>query len=107
MLYLTRKPGDAVVINENVEISVISVSGKSVKLGFLFPPEVSVLRKEVFERIQSENRSAAETAEVFTTLTLPLTPAKLPVASAESPESEIESETEADTDADDGEPRDA
>ncbi len=78
MLYLTRKIGETIVIDENVEITVISVSGKVVKLGFNFPPEVSVLRKEVLERIQSENRAAAKTAFDLPKLRLPETPAALP-----------------------------
>ena len=60
MLYLTRKVGDSVVVNEDIEITVVEVRGKTVKLGFDFPPDVSVLRREIFDRIQAENRAAAE-----------------------------------------------
>ena len=60
MLYLTRKIGESVIINDNIEISVVEVRGKSIKLGFTFPSDVSVLRREIYERIQEENRAAAE-----------------------------------------------
>ena len=60
MLYLTRKIGESVVINDNVEVTVVEVRGKSIKLGFTFPSDVSVLRREIYERIQEENRAAAE-----------------------------------------------
>jgi carbon storage regulator len=60
MLYLTRKVGQSVVINDTIEVSVVEVRGKSVKLGFTFPPDVSVLRQEIHQRIQEENRAAAE-----------------------------------------------
>lgn len=60
MLYLTRKVGDSIIINDNIEITVIEVRGRSIKLGFTFPPEVSVLRRELYEKIQAENRAAAE-----------------------------------------------
>jgi carbon storage regulator len=60
MLYLTRKLGESVIINDNVEVTVVDVRGKSIKLGFTFPPDVSVLRREIYERIQEENRAAAE-----------------------------------------------
>ncbi|MEX2644151.1 MAG: carbon storage regulator CsrA [Acetobacterales bacterium] len=60
MLYLTRKVGDSVVINDDIEITVVEVRGKSIKLGFNFPADVSVLRREVYDRIQAENRAAAE-----------------------------------------------
>ena len=59
MLYLTRKIGESVVIDDNIEVTVIEMRGKSVKLGFTFPPDVTVLRRELFERIQAENRAAA------------------------------------------------
>ncbi len=60
MLYLTRKIGESVVINDNIEVTVIEVRGKTIKLGFTFPPDATVLRREIFERIQEENRAAAE-----------------------------------------------
>ena len=59
MLYLTRKIGQAIMINDNVEVTVVEVRGKSVKLGFTFPPTASVLRKEVHEKIKAENIAAA------------------------------------------------
>lgn len=59
MLYLTRKIGESVVVNDNIEITVVEVRGRSIKLGFTFPPDVSVLRREIYDRIQEENREAA------------------------------------------------
>lgn len=59
MLYLTRKIGESVIINDNIEITVVEVRGRSIKLGFTFPPDVSVLRREIYDRIQEENREAA------------------------------------------------
>lgn len=59
MLYLSRKLGESIVINDNIEITVVEVRGKSVKLGINFPPDVTVLRRELFDKIQMENRAAA------------------------------------------------
>ena len=59
MLYLTRKIGDSVIINDNIEVTVVEVRGKSIKLGFEFPPDVTVLRRELYEKIQQENQAAA------------------------------------------------
>ena len=59
MLYLTRKIGESVVINDEIEVTVIDIRGKSIKLGFTFPEHATVLRREIFERIQEENRAAA------------------------------------------------
>lgn len=62
MLYLNRKLGEAVIINHGIEVRVVAISGKSVKLGFTFPPEASVLREEVVEAIKLANRAAARAA---------------------------------------------
>lgn len=66
MLYLTRKIGESVIINDNIEVTVIEVRGRSAKLGFTFPADASVLRKELYERIQRENRAAEEKPEART-----------------------------------------
>jgi len=60
MLYLTRKVGESVVVNDDIEITVVEVRGRSIKLGFTFPENVSVLRREIWERVQAENRAAAD-----------------------------------------------
>ncbi len=60
MLYLTRKIGESVIVNDNIVITVVDVRGKTVKLGFTFPSDATVLRQEIYERIQAENRAAAE-----------------------------------------------
>lgn len=66
MLYLTRKIGESVIINDDIEVTVVDIRGKSIKLGFTFPAEATVLRREIYERIQAENRAAAEGAEALT-----------------------------------------
>ncbi len=62
MLYLSRRVGEAVIINNAIEVRVVDVRGRTVKLGFTFPPEASVLREEVFVQIRRENEEAAEAA---------------------------------------------
>lgn len=62
MLYLTRKIGESVIINDEIEVTVVNVRGKTIKLGFTFPPDCTVLRREIYERIQAENRAAAESS---------------------------------------------
>jgi carbon storage regulator len=59
MLYLSRKIGESIVINNSIELTVIEVRGKTVKLGFMFPPEATVLRKEIYEKIMAENVAAS------------------------------------------------
>jgi carbon storage regulator len=57
---LTRKIGESVIINDDIEVTVIDIRGKSIKLGFTFPSSATVLRREIHERIQAENQAAAE-----------------------------------------------
>ena len=64
MLYLTRKIGESVVINSNIELTVVEVRGRAVKLGFTFPSDATVLRREIFERVQAESRAAAAAGEL-------------------------------------------
>lgn len=59
MLALSRKKGEAIVVNNNVEITVIEVKGDQVKLGISAPKEVPVYRKEVYVQIQKANEEAA------------------------------------------------
>src|SRR3546814_12776524 len=61
MLYLTRKIGESVIINDNIEVTVVDIRGQSIKLGFTFPSDATVLRREIFERIQEANSAAAAT----------------------------------------------
>ena len=63
MLYLSRKIGESIVINNSIELTVIEVRGKTVKLGFDFPPEATVLRKEIYDKIMAENMAAAGSGE--------------------------------------------
>ncbi|AIF80773.1 carbon storage regulator [endosymbiont of Acanthamoeba sp. UWC8] len=58
MLYLVRKPEESIIINNNIEIKVIEITRKHVKLGLSFPNSCSVLRKEVYDRMQKENLEA-------------------------------------------------
>jgi carbon storage regulator len=62
MLYLTRKIGESIVINDDIEVTVVDVRGKSIKLGLTFPEDVSVYRREVYERILAEQNGEADTA---------------------------------------------
>lgn len=58
MLALSRKKNEALVINNNVEITVLEIRGEQVKLGISAPREVPVYRKEVYVQIQDANQEA-------------------------------------------------
>ena len=72
MLYLTRKIGESIIINNNIELTVVEVRGKSVKLGFLFPKEATILRKELHDKITAQNIAAATGDIDFSTLEITL-----------------------------------
>jgi carbon storage regulator len=52
MLVLTRKPAQSIVIAEGIKVTVVSVEGGKVRLGFEAPPEVPIDREEVRARIR-------------------------------------------------------
>lgn len=60
MLVLTRRVSQSIVIGDNVEIVILEVRGEQVRIGIRAPKEVSVHRKEIYEQIVEENRSAAD-----------------------------------------------
>ncbi|MBR4530158.1 MAG: carbon storage regulator CsrA [Lachnospiraceae bacterium] len=60
MLALSRKKNEAIVIGNNIEITVLEVRGDQVKLGIAAPKEVPIYRKEVYAQIQKENEQAVE-----------------------------------------------
>jgi len=62
MLYIVRKLGESILINNEIKVTVLETKGKSAKLGIESPEDVVVLREELFERIQTENRLAHESA---------------------------------------------
>lgn len=59
MLLITRRSGEAIVINGTIEVKVLEVKSGRVKLGFEYPPGSSVFRQELFVKIQEENKAAA------------------------------------------------
>ena len=67
MLALTRKKGEALVINNNIEITVLEIRGDQIKIGISAPKDVPIYRKEVYLQIQQENwyiRSEEHTSEL-------------------------------------------
>jgi carbon storage regulator len=60
MLVLTRKKDQSIIINDNIEITVLEVQGDQVRLGINAPKDISIHRKEVFLQIAEENKKASE-----------------------------------------------
>lgn len=64
MLILSRRVGESVTIGDDIFVKVIEVSGQQIRLGISAPREVRVMRQEILEAMQEENRAAASAAVV-------------------------------------------
>ena len=60
MLILTRRPGERVVIGEDILVTVMGVSGHTVRLGIAAPEGIPIYREEIWLAVMEENRAAAE-----------------------------------------------
>jgi len=58
MLALSRKKNEALVINNNIEVTILEIKGDQVKIGITAPKEIPVYRKEVYLQIQEENKES-------------------------------------------------
>ncbi len=60
MLYITRKKGESIIINNDITLTVVEVVGNKVKLGCNFPTDSSILRSELHQKIKAHNQSSLE-----------------------------------------------
>lgn len=54
MLILTRKPGEKLMLGDEISVTVLAVNGTQVRLGVDAPKNVSVHREEIYMKIQHE-----------------------------------------------------
>lgn len=59
MLIITRRPGEKLMVGDDVVIEVIEVSGSSVRIGIAAPKSVPVYREEIYSAVKEENTAAA------------------------------------------------
>lgn len=62
MLALARKVNESIVVNDNIEITILEVKGDQIKIGIEAPKSVPIYRKEIYTQIQEANAEAANTA---------------------------------------------
>ena len=60
MLALSRKKGEALVISNNIEVTILEIKGDQVKVGITAPREVPVYSKEIYLQIQDSNKAATD-----------------------------------------------
>lgn len=58
MLALSRKLNESIVINNDIEITILEIKGEQVKIGIQAPKSVPVYRKELYVQIQESNKEA-------------------------------------------------
>ncbi|MBE6852063.1 MAG: carbon storage regulator CsrA [Ruminococcus sp.] len=58
MLILSRKAGETICINDDIEIKIIEVSGDKVRLGIEAPKDVKVLRSELRQTMESNMKAS-------------------------------------------------
>ena len=64
MLVLTRKLGESIIIDENIQISAIEINKNSIKLGINAPNNVTIYREEVFLKIREANELSSSSGVI-------------------------------------------
>jgi len=59
MLILSRRPGDAILIDGGIRVVVLACDARGVRLGIEAPPKVGIVREEIVDQIADENRRAS------------------------------------------------
>lgn len=76
MLIITRRPGEKLMVGDDVVIEVIEVSGNSVRIGIAAPKSIPVYREEIYSAVKEENIGAATADATQLPDELPVEPRK-------------------------------
>jgi carbon storage regulator len=60
MLILTRKKGQSIMLDNEIEVIITAVEGEHIKIGINAPANVRILRKEVYDAIELSNKEALQ-----------------------------------------------
>lgn len=64
MLVLTRKKNEAIVINDDIEITIVDIQNDQIRIGISAPKNVPVYRKEIYVQMTEENKKAAKSGKI-------------------------------------------
>lgn len=59
MLVLSRKKGQAIVLQDQIELTILEIEGDTIKLGISAPKDVQIVRKELLSSVKETNEEAA------------------------------------------------
>ena len=62
MSALSRKQNEAIVLGNDIEITILEIKGEQVKIGITAPKSVPVYRKELYMQIKETNQEAIQQA---------------------------------------------
>lgn len=63
MLALARKVNESIIINDDIEVTILEIKGDQVKVGVKAPKSVPIYRKELYLQIQEANAEAVKMAD--------------------------------------------
>lgn len=64
MLILTRKKGESIIIDDDIEVTILEASDGKIKLGIDAPKNIDIHRKEVHQSIQDENKKSKSSMKI-------------------------------------------
>ena len=62
MLIITRRPGEKIMLGDDIVVHVMEIVGNSVRVGIQAPRSVPVYREEIWDAVRQENQAAAKSA---------------------------------------------
>ena len=62
MLILTRRIGETLMIGDNVQVTVLGINGRQVRIGIKAPKDVEVHREEIYQQIHGGNSKEVKPA---------------------------------------------
>ena len=60
MLIITRRPGEKIMLGDEIVVHVMEIVGNSVRVGIQAPRSLPVYREEIWNAVREENRAAAD-----------------------------------------------
>jgi carbon storage regulator len=62
VLIITRKPGEKIMLGDDVVVHVMEIVGNSVRVGIQAPRSLPIYREEIWDAVREENQAAAKVA---------------------------------------------